>query len=41
LQEQVDERVDDDQGDRHVWRAVGREVVLQREQGPRRLPGCS
>ena len=38
LQEEVDEDVDHDQRDRDDRRAVGREVVLEREQGPGRLP---
>jgi hypothetical protein len=38
LQEQVDEDVDDDQRDRDDRRPVGRQVVLEREQGPARLP---
>jgi hypothetical protein len=39
LQEEVDEDVDRDQRDRDDRRAVGRQVVLEREQGPARLPG--
>jgi hypothetical protein len=38
LQEEVDEDVDRDQRDRDDRRAIGRQVVLQREQGPARLP---
>jgi len=38
LQEQVDEDVDGDQRDRDDRLPIGREVVLQREQTPGRLP---
>jgi hypothetical protein len=34
LQEEVDEDVDDDQRDRDDRRAIGRDVVLEREQSP-------
>jgi hypothetical protein len=38
LQEEVDEDVDRDQDDRDDRRAIGRDVVLEREQGLGRLP---
>jgi hypothetical protein len=38
LQEEVDEDVDRDQRDRDDRRAIGRDVVLEREQSPGRLP---
>jgi hypothetical protein len=37
LEEQVDEDIDDDQRDRDDRLTVGRQIVLEREQGPARV----